>query len=71
MPLTITEVEPNPVLQWLVWNGWFRGAPFTSLLLACAVILAAAVVLWHLVERRFLLRSSHYVEMTKIPPAGR
>ncbi len=60
-----------PVLQWLVWNGWFRGAPFTSLLLACAVILAAAVVLWHLVERRCLLRSSHYVEMTKIPPAGR
>ena len=52
-------------------DGWFRGAPFTSLLLACVVILAAAVVLWHLVERRCLLRSSHYVEMTKIPPAGR
>lgn len=50
-----------PLLQWMVWNGWFRNAPWTSLLLACLATLAAAYAMWHLVERRFLLRSSHYV----------
>lgn len=53
-----------PLLQWLVWNGWFHEAPVTSLLLACAAVLAAAFAMWHLVERPCLLRSSHYVEMT-------
>ncbi len=50
-----------PLLQWMVWNGWFRDAPWTSLLLACVATLAAAYAMWHLVERRFLFRSSHYV----------
>jgi peptidoglycan/LPS O-acetylase OafA/YrhL len=50
-----------PLLQWLVGDGWFREAPLTSLLLACVAVLAAAFAMWHLVERRFLLRSSHYV----------
>lgn len=50
-----------PVLQWLVSQGWFGVAPLGTLLVACAVILALAIVSWHLVERPFLLRSSHYV----------
>jgi peptidoglycan/LPS O-acetylase OafA/YrhL len=59
-----------PLLQWFVWNGWFRAAPFTSLLLACVTVLVAASVSWHLVERPFLLRSSHYVKATKTELVG-
>jgi len=41
------------------------------ILSTCETKVAARRIASHLVERRFLLRSSHYVEMTKIPPAGR
>jgi peptidoglycan/LPS O-acetylase OafA/YrhL len=62
-----------PVLQWLVSMGWFHAAPFSTLLLACVAILAAAFACWHLVERPFLFRSSHYVAAARPPhrvPAG-
>lgn len=58
-----------PVLQWLVWKGYFVQAPFASLLLGWGVILIAAFLSWHLVERPFLLRSSHYVKATITPPS--
>lgn len=57
-----------PVIQWLVWAGWFRSAPWLSLLLACGLVTAGAFVCWHLVERRFLLRSSHYLRTSKADP---
>ena len=57
-----------PLLQSLVAIGWFRQAPFATLLGACAAVLAVAFVSWHVVERPFLLRSSHYVRVAEPLP---
>ncbi len=54
-----------PILQWMVWNGWFADRPILALTVACFAVLAAAFASWHLVERPFLLRSSHYVQATR------
>jgi peptidoglycan/LPS O-acetylase OafA/YrhL len=54
-----------PILQWMVWQGWFAANPFSALAVACGVVLAAAYASWHLVEKPFLLRSSHYVQATR------
>lgn len=56
-----------PLLQSFVAIGCFRQAPFATLLGACGVVLAAAFVSWHVVERPFLLRSSHYVRVAQAP----
>jgi peptidoglycan/LPS O-acetylase OafA/YrhL len=55
-----------PVLQWLVSQGWFHAAPFSTLVVAGIVILAAAFASWHLIERRFLSRASHYVQAAQL-----
>ena len=49
-----------PVIQVLVAAGYFERAPFAGLLTAMATSLALAYLSWHLVERRFLGRRSHY-----------
>lgn len=51
-----------PVIQLLLNAGWFRGDPWMFLVAVVVLVGAGAVVLWHLVEKRFLLRSSHYVQ---------
>ena len=50
-----------PVIQLLVQGGWLRDRP--GLFLATLILLTGmgAVAMWHLVEKRFLLRSSHYL----------
>lgn len=50
-----------PVVQTLVYLGVFAWSPYAALLLTCAIVLTAAVLLWHLVERPSLSRGSHYV----------
>jgi len=50
-----------PILQTMVQSGLFAWSPFGGLALACAAVPAAAALLWHLVERPFLARGSHYV----------
>ena len=50
-----------PILQFLVWNGLFaRNATF-ALILAITAILLLAWASRHLVEKRWLRKSSHYV----------
>lgn len=50
-----------PILQFLVWNGLFaRNATF-AFVLAITAILLLAWASWHLVEKRWLRKSSHYV----------
>lgn len=49
-----------PILQCLILAGLFADHPVRDLAIASAVVLSAAVLLWHLVEKRFLRRSSHY-----------
>jgi peptidoglycan/LPS O-acetylase OafA/YrhL len=51
-----------PVIQLLLHSGWFRHDPWLFLVTTLVLVGAGAVALWHLVERRFLLRSSHYVQ---------
>lgn len=50
-----------PVLQILIAAGLFERSPYGALAFACALIVGAAVLMWHFVEKPFLLRSSHYV----------
>lgn len=49
-----------PILQCLILAGLFADHPLRGLAIASAAVLSAAVLLWHLVEKRFLRRSSHY-----------
>ncbi len=50
-----------PVLQTLIFLGLFRTNPLVALVIAAIVVVMLAFLLWHLVEKRFLRRSSHYV----------
>lgn len=50
-----------PIIQILVSLGLYSYSPLLGLLASVLLTLIAAVAMWHLVEKRFLLRSSHYV----------
>jgi peptidoglycan/LPS O-acetylase OafA/YrhL len=50
-----------PILQLLIAYGAFEGAPWLALLTAMAIVMVAAILLWHFIEKPFLRRSSHYV----------
>jgi peptidoglycan/LPS O-acetylase OafA/YrhL len=49
-----------PVVQVLVQAGWFQGRPFALMVTALGSALAGAFLLWHLVEKRWLLPGNHY-----------
>lgn len=50
-----------PILQTLVAYGLFKESPWSMLLLAGALVMTAAILLWHFIEKPFLRKSSHYV----------
>lgn len=50
-----------PILQTLVSLGAFKAAPYGALVLAAALVLGGAYASWHLIEKPFLRRTSHYV----------
>jgi peptidoglycan/LPS O-acetylase OafA/YrhL len=50
-----------PILQLLIAGGLFKESPWRDLLLAGAMILTTAFLLWHFIEKRFLQKSSHYL----------
>lgn len=50
-----------PIIQLMLHAGWFDASPWGFLAAATALTLAGAIAMWHLVERRFLLRNNHYV----------
>ncbi|HEX4270874.1 MAG TPA: acyltransferase [Rhizomicrobium sp.] len=58
-----------PVLQLLVLNGLFRSNPWNALVLGMALSMMMAFLSWHLVEKRFLKRSSHYRQVENSIPA--
>lgn len=53
-----------PVIQLLLHTGWFRESPWYFLVAVIIITTAGAIAMWHLVEKRFLLRSSHYIDST-------
>lgn len=53
-----------PIIQFLVWAGWFRESPWYFLMAAIFTAMTGAIAMWHLIEKRFLLRSSHYIAAT-------
>jgi peptidoglycan/LPS O-acetylase OafA/YrhL len=50
-----------PILQTLVSLGVFSWNPYVALALAAGLVLLAAILSWHVVEKPFLRKSSHYV----------
>jgi len=50
-----------PVIQTLVAYGVFERNPFAALAAAIAIVLLLSAASWHLVEKRWLRKSSHYV----------
>ena len=53
-----------PVIQLLLYSGWFRESPWYFLLAAILITTGGAVAMWYLVEKRFLFRKSHYITAT-------
>ncbi|KAF1068176.1 MAG: hypothetical protein GAK45_01448 [Pseudomonas citronellolis] len=50
-----------PIIQTLTYFGLFAFNPFLGLATAVCLTLLAAILMWHLVEKRFLARNNHYV----------
>ncbi len=53
-----------PIIQLLLFGGWFGGNAYVFLVAAVVLTLLAGIAMWHLVEKRFLFRDSHYLEAT-------
>jgi peptidoglycan/LPS O-acetylase OafA/YrhL len=64
-----------PIIQTFVASGLFASQPRAAFATSLGITLALAFLSWHLVEKRFLKRSSHYREaewttQTVAPPNG-
>lgn len=55
-----------PVIQLFLHMGWFRENLWYFLAAVVLITTTGAIAMWHLVEKRFLLRSSHYVAATAL-----
>lgn len=53
-----------PIIQTLTAMEVFRSSPITGILITLLLSFAGAILLWHLVEKRFLLRNNHYRKST-------
>jgi peptidoglycan/LPS O-acetylase OafA/YrhL len=54
-----------PTLQILIQFGLFNSDPLLAFCLASVLVLLGAFLLWHLVEKHFLQKSSHYLAKMK------
>lgn len=59
-----------PIIQLLLLHSPWQYHPVYFLLAVVTLVVAAAVCLWHLVERPFLIRSSHYIRAASGSTAG-
>ena len=55
-----------PIIQIFLNEGWFQGSPWLFMSGIIAVTAVGAIIMWHLVEKKFLLRGSHYVFATTL-----
>lgn len=53
-----------PIIQIFLQYGWLSETPWLYLGSVLTLTLIAGFAMWHLVEKRFLLRSSHYISET-------
>lgn len=59
-----------PVIQLLLHCGWFRESPWFFLAAVILITAGSAMAMWHLIEKRFLFRRSHYIEAAVASDAG-
>ncbi len=50
-----------PILQLLISYDLFRESPWAMLFIACLLVITVAFLLWHLIEKHFLRKSSYCV----------
>ena len=50
-----------PIIQLLVQSDWFGESAWYFLLAVILITATGAIAMWHLVEKWFLFRSSHYL----------
>lgn len=53
-----------PIIQTFLAAGWLHETPLLFLAAIVSTTVMSAVAMWHLVEKRFLFRSSHYIAST-------
>jgi peptidoglycan/LPS O-acetylase OafA/YrhL len=53
-----------PVIQLLLYSAWFGENPWFFLTAVILIVAVCAIAMWHLVEKRFLFRKSHYITAT-------
>ena len=54
-----------PILQLLISYGLFKESPWLALGVAGLLIIMVAFLLWHLIEKPFLRKSSHYLAASR------
>jgi peptidoglycan/LPS O-acetylase OafA/YrhL len=60
-----------PIIQCFIHFGWFSNRPYLFLISNILITVMAAIAMWHLVEKRFLLRDSHYVAVSSSSVASK
>jgi peptidoglycan/LPS O-acetylase OafA/YrhL len=50
-----------PVIQLLVQEGYFAANPLAAIFFAGLIIFLGSFLMWHFIEKRFLVKSSHYL----------
>ncbi|MBQ0799722.1 MAG: acyltransferase [Porticoccaceae bacterium] len=50
-----------PIIQLLIYSNWFHESPWYFLMAVIVITTGSSIAMWHLVEKRFLIRKSHYI----------
>ena len=53
-----------PILQTLITLGLFRESPWVMLVVSGSLVMTVAFLFWHLIEKPFLRKSSHYIAVS-------
>lgn len=62
-----TYILHFPIIQLVVQFGWFSNSPGLFLITVVLFVAVGAILMWHGIEKFFLLRSSHYVSSSAVP----
>jgi peptidoglycan/LPS O-acetylase OafA/YrhL len=53
-----------PIIQLVLHLGWLNDKPWYFLITIIFMTAISAIAMWHIVEKRFLLRNNHYITVT-------